>query len=73
MPKTPAIDKEKCIGCSTCSVIAPKTFKLGDDGKAQVVKPPEDVKSRGDHVPFRDEEEKIKEAVDSCPVEAITL
>lgn len=60
MPKTPAIDKEKCIGCGTCTVIAPKSFKLGDDGKAQVIKPP------------GDDEDKIKEAVDSCPVDAIS-
>ena len=59
--KTPAIDKEKCIGCGTCTVIAPKTFKLGDDGKAEAITPPGDVT------------EKIKEAIDSCPVEAIKI
>ncbi len=59
--RAPAIDKKKCIGCGTCTVVAPKSFKLGDDGKAQVIKPP------------GDEEKKIKEAVDSCPVNAISL
>ncbi len=53
------VDKNICIGCGTCVVIAPKSFKLGDDGKAEIVKPQEDS------------EEKIKEAVDSCPVSAI--
>lgn len=53
------VDKDKCIGCGTCVVIAPKSFKLGDDGKAEVIEPP------------GDEEEKIKEAVDSCPTSAI--
>lgn len=53
------IDKEKCIGCGTCAVIAPKSFKLGDDGKAEGIEPP------------GDEKEKIKEAVDSCPTSAI--
>jgi len=57
--KIPAIDKEKCIGCGTCAAIAPKSFKLGDDGKAEVINPP------------GDSEEKIKEAVESCAVEAI--
>lgn len=55
------IDKSKCIGCGTCTVIAPKSFKLGDDGKAQPIDPPKDPK------------ETIKEAVDSCPVDAIEL
>ena len=57
--KIPAIDKEKCIGCGTCAAIAPKSFKLGDDGKAEVINPPGDT------------EEKIKEAIESCAVEAI--
>lgn len=55
------IDKNKCIGCGTCAVIAPKSFKLGDDGKAEGIEPP------------GDEEKVIKDAVDSCPVDAIEL
>lgn len=55
------IDKNKCIGCGTCVAIAPKSFKLGDDGKAQPIEP------------SGDEEKIIKEAVDSCPVQAIEL
>jgi len=57
--KMPAIDKKLCIGCGTCAAIAEKSFKLGDDGKAEVINPP------------GDSEEEIKEAVESCPVEAI--
>jgi ferredoxin len=53
------IDKNLCIGCGTCVTIAPKTFKLEIDGKAEVVVPP------------KDKEEVIKEAIDSCPVNAI--
>lgn len=53
------IDEKKCIGCGTCIVLAPKTFRLNDSGKAEVIVPP------------GDEEEKIKEAVDSCAVNAI--
>ena len=53
------IDKDKCIGCGTCAVLAPKTFKLTDDGKVEVINPPSD------------EEKKIKEAIDACPVESI--
>lgn len=55
------VDKDKCIGCGTCVAIAPKTFKLEADGKAEVIEPPGDDKVT------------IKEAVDSCPVDAIEL
>lgn len=55
------LDKDKCIGCGTCVAIAPKTFKLEADGKAEVIEPP------------RDDKATIKEAVDSCPVDAIEL
>jgi ferredoxin len=53
------VDKNLCLGCGTCVAIAPKSFKLGVDGKAQVIEPPQD------------EEKTIKEAIDSCPVAAI--
>ena len=53
------IDKNLCIGCGTCVSIAPKSFKLNVDGKAETVEPMED------------EEKVIKEAIDSCPVAAI--
>lgn len=55
------IDKQKCIGCGACTVNAPKTFKLGNDGKAQVIEP------------VGDDEATIKQAAEGCPVEAIVL
>lgn len=61
MAKLPQVDKETCTGCGLCVTIAPKTFKLDSEGKAEVINPP------------GDEEEKIKEAIDSCPVDAIEL
>jgi len=53
------VDKNLCLGCGTCVVIAPKTFRLGAEGKAEVIEP------------VGDEEKTIKEAIDSCPVNAI--
>ena len=53
------IDKNLCIGCGTCTAIASKSFRLGLDGKAEVIEPMED------------EEQKIQEAIDSCPIAAI--
>lgn len=55
------IDKDKCIGCGTCVALAPKTFKLGKDAKVVVIES------------SKDGETKIKEAIDSCPVDAIEL
>ena len=53
------VDKKICIGCGTCEVVAPKSFKLVADGKAAVINPPGDA------------EKALQEAIDSCPVEAI--
>jgi ferredoxin len=52
------INKEKCIGCGLCESIAPEVFEI-KDGKA-VVKNQNASK------------DKIKDAIDSCPVEAIS-
>lgn len=60
MAKLPVVDKEKCIGCGTCVALAPKTFRLDSEGKAEVVGSP------------GDDEKTIKEAIESCAVEAIT-
>ena len=54
-----SIDKNLCIGCGTCVSIAPGSFKLEDDGKAEVIEP------------IGDDQAKIQEAIDSCPVSAI--
>lgn len=57
--KTLTIDKNKCLGCGTCVALCPKVFKLGEDGKAQVIDPKGDT------------DENIKNAINSCPVGAI--
>ena len=54
------IDISACIGCGTCASLAEKSFKIGDDGKAQVLNP------------VGDTEEAIQNAIDSCPVTAIS-
>lgn len=54
------VDKVKCIGCGTCIAIAPKSFSLSDDGKAEVIEP------------VGDSPEAVADALESCPVEAIS-
>ena len=51
------VDKEKCIGCGACASICPKAFEI-KDGKAH-------FKSSGS------KEKCVKEAAESCPVQAI--
>jgi len=58
--KRPVVDKSKCIGDGTCTVIAAKTFKLGADNKAEVIEP------------VGDDEKTVQEAIDSCPTVAIS-
>ncbi len=53
------IDKEKCIGCGLCASIAEKAFKISDEGKAEIIEP------------SKEDEAKVKEALESCPVGAI--
>lgn len=61
MPKI-TIDADKCIGCSTCSLVDPETFYLDDtDFKAKVKKQPTQIT------------DVVKSAVDSCPVGAISI
>lgn len=54
-----SVNKEKCIGCGACTSICPSTFEM-KDGKAQVK---EGAKT---------DEKCIDEAVESCPVNAIS-
>ncbi len=52
----------QCIDCSLCRDVAPKNFYQEEEGGyAYIGRQPEDV----------EEEEQCKEAMDTCPVEAI--
>lgn len=56
-----SVDKEKCIGCGACNAVCEKVFEM-KDGKAHVIKGQEKSK-----LPC------VKEALESCPVNAIKL
>lgn len=57
------IDENKCIGCGACNMYAPDAFGFDDEkGKAVVKEGAENT-----------DPDKIREAVTSCPVQAISI
>lgn len=57
--KTLTINKDLCIGCGLCQSICPEVFLLGGNFKSEAVGECQD-------------EKKCQEAIDSCPVNAIS-
>lgn len=55
------VDQDKCIGCGTCVALCPNVFRLNDEGKAEVIEGGKDT------------DENIKNAIESCAVDAIKL
>lgn len=60
MARRPIVDQFACTGCGTCVEIAGNTFMLNVDELAQVIDP------------AGNSESEIQEAIDTCPVEAIS-
>lgn len=60
MARRPYVDPDMCTGCELCVDTCPDVFEMNDEGLAVVYDP------RGA------DEEDIQEAIDSCPVEAIS-
>jgi ferredoxin len=57
--------KDACIGCGSCSAIAPEVFEMSDEGFAF-------VKSDIDFANLSKElEDKVMDAMSSCPTSAI--
>ncbi len=59
----PKVDKDLCIGCGACVFLCPEVFKIGNDGKSEVI--PE--------VDYKENKAGIQKAVENCPVQAISV
>lgn len=55
------VNKDLCIGCGACAAICEDVFELNDEGLSEVIV---------DKV-SEDDEENVKEAIESCPTSAI--
>ena len=60
------IKKDLCIGCGACISIAPEILEMGDDGFATTA-----IEEGIRYTP--EQTEKLKDAADSCPTDAIKL
>lgn len=55
------VDQCLCIGCGACVALCPRVFRMGEDGKSGVCQAvTEETLSQ------------VQEAIDSCPVTAIS-
>ncbi len=59
----PKVNKEVCIGCGACVSLCGAVFKLGEDGKSEVI----------EGISYEESNECIKQSIESCPVQAISV
>lgn len=64
MKATPRVDRDRCMGTGLCQVTAPKIFEMDAEGHSVPIQTELDN---------AEDIELVREAVDSCPLEAITL
>jgi len=57
---SPAVDKDLCVGCGLCTQVCADVFEMTADGKADVIAGADTSA------------DCIQDAVDQCPVGAIT-
>jgi ferredoxin len=55
------VNQDACIGCGACVSICPEVFSFNDEGFSEAIA----------NKVNEEDEEKIREAMDSCPTEAI--
>ncbi len=63
-------EREKCIGCGTCTMLCQKYWKIAEDGKAKLLNSQINPKTGNEELDIK-KVECNQEAVDSCPVQCI--
>ncbi len=70
------VDREKCIACGVAPALAPEVFELGADNGKNKVREPYEIETTGTSstgiIPG-DLYDKVKQAAENCPVEAISI
>lgn len=63
------LEREKCIGCGSCSAVCPKFFEMTDDGKSHLIgtekKDIEELEAP--------KIECAESALEACPVQCINI
>jgi len=65
-------EREKCIGCGSCSALCPKFWQVAEDGKAKLIGSTTDPKTGNDVLEI-EKTECNQEAADACPVQIIHI
>lgn len=65
------LKRNECIGCGACSAVCPGNFKMGDDGKSELI----GSKANSDNIMEKEIEKPgcAEDAVNGCPVQCIQI
>lgn len=67
-------EKSKCIGCGSCTILCPKYWEMGEDGKAHLLGSEFDEAAEIETLGLEEKEIGCnQEAVDVCPVQCIHI
>ncbi|HLC87377.1 MAG TPA: ferredoxin [Candidatus Nanoarchaeia archaeon] len=70
------LERNECVGAAACVALAPKVWKLNEDGKVDVIVKGAKVNKNNTVHEFEIDEKDFKknlEAAESCPVNAIHI